>query len=167
MCLRAKEAKDFVVPAADEGGNVTTFNFKFHPGVRALLQHIIETRKFPYLTVSGLLRHALVEHLENLRELGELPLTEVHMLKMIIGKTRRRQFDKQYEEVVVGTAKEVAELVAAGKRKQAAKLALEIKEQIKGLPDNDMKVDLTAEITRRWGTLIEDLAVAELEVDNE
>lgn len=88
---------EFNIPVDDAKGHSVMQSFRFNHRYQRAMQTILASRRFPYLTVSDIIRHAVHRHVDWLTEIEHLPAARTLYMMIKIGNERlqREMEDKE------------------------------------------------------------------------
>jgi len=112
------DQSEFIVPASDTKGHSVMYHFRFPASMQRHMQQIVTSRKFPYITPSDLVRHALMRHFEWLEEITKShPMpnncrNSLALIRMEAEYVRSTMEEKEFDDHFQLVQKRVQELLA-------------------------------------------------------
>lgn len=153
--------EDFYVPASDTKGHSERIWCRIIPGLARQMEEIIQARKFPYKTVSDMIRHAIRRHLVWLNEQDPTPSVTM-CVGAIIEIMRQEEEGKEFQAVIERICKGVEYHLNAKAEVEAVKLVLRVVAQMEAMPDGYWKDRYKTEVEKKFGWLLKDTNKAKL-----
>lgn len=160
------DPSEFIVPSNDTKGHSVLFHFRASSLIKRAIQQVIGSRKFPYLTDSDVIRHALVRHLSWLTEISDDIPTVRHtlvMLKLEIVRLQRLQEDREFQAYFDLMRQEIQALMSReGGVREAQREVSRALSVIRQMPDGFYRNQYLSQIEREFGHVL-DISLAKRE----
>jgi len=147
------EPAEFIIPASDPKGHSARHWFRCIPAMARQTEQIIQTKKFPYRTKGDLLRHALHRHVSWLSSIEPM-VTISGQVDAILEIMRDEEMNNDFALVFDKMKERIAQHLAIGSRREAARLVLTIQNCIKEMPEGYWKDRYKNKIKRKYGDLL-------------
>lgn len=112
----AFDPAEFIIPANDGKGQSSMVQFRSAHQYQRAMQQVIASQKFPYATVSDLVRHAMVRHLDWLTEIVDLPQTRqlVAMMHVVNRRLLHNKMDREVHDYIDEFREDIRSLIETG-----------------------------------------------------
>lgn len=144
---------NYIYPSANSKGEGTRVTVRIPPELHRMLMIYFDMKKWPYLTFSDEIRHALFRHAEWLdnQDTEEHGMTYLRaMVNMLNTEEQRIQFAR-----VMGKMRDAIEAhVEHGDMDDASRVVTTILGAIKGMPEGGMRDRYEEEIRKEYGELV-------------
>ncbi len=96
----AFDPAEFITPSSDSKGHSVAFHFRAAGSTDRGIKQVVASRRFPYITTSDLIRHAIMRHLDWLTQIADLPQVRstIAMMKLEHDHIRREIEEQAMEE---------------------------------------------------------------------
>lgn len=155
------DPSQFRVPASDTKGHNARVWARCQPGHAQQLEHILQSKKFPYRCKGDILRHALLRHLIWLESLE--PMRSVTgQVDAILEVLRDEEFASDFRSLFDKLGERISSHIGQGAEGEARRLILSAIHAIDQMPEGYWKEKYKSEVDSRWGYLIKNAGRASL-----
>lgn len=145
---------EWLLPTRDEKGHNAKLVFNVQPYVARQLSIILGEKKFPYKSLSDILRHAVHRHINWLLSIKQDIPSVMGQVEVINTLLYEEQQAAEFRKVFGNITTRVSEHVAKGETLQAAKIILLIQRAIDQMKDGYWKQQYIKELNDRHGDFI-------------
>jgi hypothetical protein len=153
---------EFNVAARDDKGHYSNMSFIVPPPLAQQTTVLVQCQRFPYSSVSALLRHALMRHvrwLQSFKEPVKSVMGQVEIInKLMIEDEHLSAFRTTFDRLM----QRVNDYIGLGDKNEAVRLILEVKKHIKDMPGSYWKKKYMEELERRCGGYVSEIGNANL-----
>lgn len=145
----------FVVPGRDEKGAFNKVTFQLPPWMLQQAQIICNSRRFPYLEVGDMVRHALARHIKfcvNIRQ--SLPPSIVSVLEAMMEASRHNDLRIRSHEAYVEIEKQISRCMVRGETMEAVRMINVILQMLQGVPTSPAITGLTKRLQDQFNYVI-------------
>jgi hypothetical protein len=148
---------EFNVPANDTKGHGVLLHFRAPHQFQRSMQVVVASRKFPYTTVSDLIRHALLRHLDWLTEIADIAPAKslLSVLHTSIDHMRDEEIHREQEDHFARLQSRVDDLMATpdGANEARRIIAREI-DRVREAPESFYRDRYLGKLERHFGTVL-------------
>lgn len=146
----------FVIPARDEKGTSMPVSLQVPPFLDRNMEIVISTRRFPYLRVSDLIRHAVVRHLAWLSGIRQaVPRHMVPTMAALSEMLRDEEFRLEAEQTFMKLEKVIGRHLAKGDKGEAIRLYIRFRTMLNQAEECPARDRLLSEIDTKYAPLIQ------------
>ncbi len=145
---------EFIIPASDSKGHGTLIGLRCMSGYLRTINEILASKKFPYKTVSDVLRHAIHVHVHWLKEIEPEIRTRLGFVDAALELVRVQQTHMEFLSMIKTVEDTVNKLAQDGMKAEAKKLVKSLLSKIEEDPVDDVwRRKFTTELKSRFGHL--------------
>lgn len=157
--LPESERRRFHVPATDELGHKERLYLRVMPRLASQLDILVGSKVFPYRSVGYLIRHAIIRHLDWLREISascdtEKVFTEIGQIDVIIKILQEQEEAERFLSVIDKAVTSVNSFIVQGHLNQARRFVLDILKTIDKMPEGYWKMKYHKAVMDRLWSLV-------------
>jgi hypothetical protein len=145
--------KQFYTPASDKKGHSARIWFRVIPGLLSQFEEILATRKFPYKTVSDMIRHAMARHVDYLNSLNATPTVYAGVnlaMSMLNEEREQAKFKEMLEQMDIV----VRDHIADNAPNRASKVILDILNVVDSMPEGYWRDRYAAAIHEKYDAFL-------------
>lgn len=148
------DPEDFYVPATDHRGHSARLNVRIPPELESELEKFLAAsgKKFGYESISAIIRHGVVRHMEYLHRL-EPGVTRTYLGALLaLVEVNKADYHKQFtEELFADLFKRVDHHIQMGDQNEITRLCYEVKRTINMMDECPAKHRLMTRFKRTYG----------------
>jgi len=129
----------FFVPGTDENGKSSRLSFSVPPAVDRFLVELIARRTLPYRTKSDLLRHALVKHVETLKDIDPIIHSQYASVQAVLRVLQDVEAAAELENSIALLKEHMQYFIDKRMPDAARGLLEEIRKIVNGMPEGPFK----------------------------
>jgi hypothetical protein len=131
----------FIIPSRDERGGYSKVALNMTPYMYRQCQIIVHSRRFPYLEVSDLIRHAVYRHLRFCVSIRHtLPKHMIPALEAVMEVCRDNEFRLRVNEAFAEIDRQVKQCISRGDTPGAVRLINLLKSRLDGVsPSSELR----------------------------
>lgn len=155
----AFDPSEFIVPANDTKGHSVPIHFRAASSVDRAIKQVVASRRFPYITPSDLMRHAIVRHLEWLTEVADLPQCRsmISMMKLEHDHIRREMEEATCTEHFTLVQQSVRELLSKpGGKREAQRMVARALSVVRQMPEGFYRDQHLVRLEDEFGHLLDE-----------
>lgn len=150
--LPLNKLDEFIVPGGDDKGRKVTITFNIPPLLDRQLNVVLGSKRFPYVNIKDLVRHALVRHMVWLVSIREsVPQHFLAMLHANMEICRDDELTIRGEQAFRMIDERTAEYIKRGEHAEALRLINVVNQSIKNLRPTTWTRKFAARFNQRYG----------------
>jgi secreted Zn-dependent insulinase-like peptidase len=166
MSNTSPDPKEFMIEASDLKGHNVRLSVRVPPGMAKQGDIVVQSKKFPYNSLSDLLRHAYRRHLMYLQTLAPVK-SILHEIDIINDILLQEKFNQAFMSVFENMAHMVDMFLGRNEKGEAVRLIRTVQDKVEEMDDGYWKERYRKEIDNRWGHIISGLKLVGMEFDGE
>lgn len=166
MTDNAPDPKEFLIEASDLRGHNVRLSFRAPPGMAKQGDIMVQSKKFPYNSLSDLLRHAYRRHLEYLKNLAPVK-SILHEVDIINDILLQEKFNQAFMSVFENMAHMVDMFLGRNEKGEAVRLIRTVQDKVEEMDDGYWKERYRKEIDNRWGHIVQGIKPVGMEFEDD
>lgn len=151
----------FIVPASDTKGHGVRRDFRLSVSMDREIQVIVNSKLFPFMDASDLLRWCVREGLARLNAMEEIPNSVFGQAEAAMEIARVLVYQKQYEAAFLQLDEAVQGYRAVGAFTEIRKMYAQVHAKFQDMPEGFWRTHYLGELARRYGALVDPKAARE------
>ena len=145
--------EQFIVPSNNHRGASERITFRCLPELKREIEELFYSKRWPYMTISDLMRHSLYRHAEWLASQSPAE-SNIAYLEALIQDLNREHELVLFQRVVEHLAEIVTEHLNAGDKDDAQRAVGKVLRAVDAMPKGNMRNRYEKQVLGQYGSLI-------------
>ena len=148
------DGKHFLIPASDSKGKSAQVQFRVQPSHIRQLEVILQSRRFPYKTLSDMLRHAVVGHLKWLEMQKPDPDSMLWKILAMDEILKDQEIDATFDKTMAVMDEAIRRHINGGDEDRAKALVRDMWSRLQTANDGHLKMSYCRKMRKAYGHLL-------------
>jgi hypothetical protein len=146
---------EWLVHGRDDHGSSARMSCNVPPHIERELDVILQSRRFPYRTMSDIMRHALVRHQQWLHELeSEMPKHILGAMEAVVEVTRDTEMRTRLSDTFASLNRQIEQALGDGDVVEAMRVMTLAKAKVRAVPDTRWRKNWLEQFSRKYGNYL-------------
>jgi hypothetical protein len=153
---------EWLIHGRDDRGGSARVSCNVPPHIERELDVVLQGRRFPYRTISDIMRHAVVRHLAWLHELErDMPKHILNAMEAVVEVTRDTEMRTRLGDTFDSLDRQIERALSDGDVVEAMRVMTLAKAKVRAVPDTRWRKNWLEQFSRKYGSYLTPVVAAE------